>query len=110
MKISIELLNVAGIIPRLKLGIKKAKGGMTSTGVHRVKLISDKIIKAKDFTAVVALCIASKNSGFGPSLSMTLVIPFNSDIFCREFFENAINISSSIFVLLIFIKLLCSNS
>ena len=50
MKTSIELLAVAGIVPRLKLGIKKAKGGMTSTGVHRVKLISDKIIKAKDFT------------------------------------------------------------
>ena len=49
MIISKGLVGQAGIVPKLKLGVKKAKGGVTPTGVHRVKLLSDKIIKATDF-------------------------------------------------------------
>lgn len=49
MKISKELMVQAKIVPKLKLGIKPPKGGMKSTGVHRVKLLSDRIIKANDF-------------------------------------------------------------
>lgn len=49
MEISKKLLGQAGIIPKLRLGVKQLKGGMKSTGVHRVKLLSDKIVIKKDF-------------------------------------------------------------
>ena len=41
MKKSKELLEKAGIIPRLRLGIKQDKGGMISTGAYRVKVLED---------------------------------------------------------------------
>jgi hypothetical protein len=48
MKNSRELLRLAGILPKLRLGIKKGGGGIVSTGPHRVKFIEDKIIKKPD--------------------------------------------------------------
>ena len=48
MKKSKELLEKAGIIPRLRLGIKQDKGGMISTGAYRVKVLEDKILKLPD--------------------------------------------------------------
>jgi len=48
MKLSKQLLKEAGIQPKLRLGNKKAGGGTTSTGAHRVKMIADKIIKGND--------------------------------------------------------------
>ena len=48
MKNSYELLQRAGIIPKLRLGIKKGGGGVIPTGPHRVRLIEDKIIKDLD--------------------------------------------------------------
>ena len=47
-KISKELVRQAGIFPKLRLGIKREKGGVDSTGSHTVKLISDKIVKGID--------------------------------------------------------------
>jgi hypothetical protein len=44
MKISREALLKSGLLPRLQLGIKTAKG-VKSTGKHTVKVIEDKIIK-----------------------------------------------------------------
>lgn len=46
-KISKELLTAAGIIPKLRLGIKTDKG-VTSNGAHRVKLLADKLVSEKD--------------------------------------------------------------
>ena len=46
MRVSKELLSVAGIVPRLKLYIKSTK---KSTGTHKVKLISDRIVKDTEF-------------------------------------------------------------
>jgi len=46
-KISKELVLAAGIIPKLKLGIKTKKG-VVSTGVHRVTMVADKIVTDKD--------------------------------------------------------------
>lgn len=48
MKNSKELLKVAGILPKLRLGKKLEKGGVQSTGPHLVKFISDRIQKGKD--------------------------------------------------------------
>jgi len=48
MQNSKELLRVAGILPKLRLGTKLAKGGVQATGPHKVTLISDKIQKGKD--------------------------------------------------------------
>lgn len=45
MKISKELLQKAGILPKLRLGIKQQGGGVKSTGSHKVKVLEDKIIK-----------------------------------------------------------------
>lgn len=50
MKNSKELLKLAGILPKLRLGIKQAGGGVKGTGSHRVKIIDDKIIKKPDNT------------------------------------------------------------
>lgn len=46
-RISKELMTVAGIVPKLKLGIKSGKS-IVSTGKHRVKILEDKIIKGLD--------------------------------------------------------------
>lgn len=51
MKISRELLRVAGITPKLRLGTKKAGGGVTPNGAHRVKILEDKIVKGMDPTS-----------------------------------------------------------
>jgi len=48
MKTSKELLKAAGIQPKLRLGNKKDGGGVVSTGPHRVKMVADKLITAKD--------------------------------------------------------------
>lgn len=45
MKTSLELLKKAGIIPKLRLGIKQTKGGVQLTGPHKVKILEDKIIR-----------------------------------------------------------------
>lgn len=50
MKNSKELLIKAGILPKLRLGLKQAKGGVKPTGSHRVKILEDKIIKKPDNT------------------------------------------------------------
>jgi hypothetical protein len=47
MKNSREILIKAGLHPKLRLGIKSAKG-VTPTGPHRVKVIEDKIIQKLD--------------------------------------------------------------
>jgi hypothetical protein len=47
-KVSKELVLAAGIIPKLKLGIKGEKG-VISTGPHRVKLLADKVVPGKDY-------------------------------------------------------------
>jgi hypothetical protein len=44
MEISRGVLKQAGLLPKLQLGIKSGRG-VTSTGKHTVKMISDKIIK-----------------------------------------------------------------
>jgi hypothetical protein len=44
MKISREILTKAGLLPKLRLGIKGARG-VTPTGPHRVKIVEDKLIK-----------------------------------------------------------------
>jgi len=49
MSISSQLLQKANIIPLLQLGVKQEGGGVKSTGSHKVKFISDKIIKGKDY-------------------------------------------------------------
>lgn len=38
----------AGILPKLRLGQKLPKGGVQSTGQHRVKILEDKIIRKPD--------------------------------------------------------------
>ena len=43
-----KLLDNAGILPKLRLGIKQQKGGVKSTGPHRVKVLEDKIVKKAD--------------------------------------------------------------
>lgn len=48
MKVSSELRVLAKIVPKLKLGNKTPKG-VIGNGVHKVKLLSDKIVKGKDF-------------------------------------------------------------
>lgn len=48
-KISKQLLQEAGIKPKLRLGNKTEKG-VVSTGKHFVKLIADKIVSGKDFS------------------------------------------------------------
>lgn len=45
MKTSRELLQKAGILPKLRLGTKLPKGGVKPTGAHRVKILEDKIIR-----------------------------------------------------------------
>jgi hypothetical protein len=46
-KISREILVKAGLHPKLRLGIKGARG-VTATGPHRVKVVEDKIIQKLD--------------------------------------------------------------
>ncbi len=43
-----ELLLKAGILPKLRLGIKQTKGGVQPTGPQRVKILEDKIIRKPD--------------------------------------------------------------
>lgn len=50
IKTSKELLQKAGILPKLRLGQKLSKGGVKSTGAHRVKILEDKIIRRPDPT------------------------------------------------------------
>ncbi len=47
MKISKEILEKAGIVPRLRLGLKTGKGVKT-TGSYRVRLIKDKEVVGRD--------------------------------------------------------------
>ena len=51
MKNSRALLKQAGILPKLRLGLKKSGGGVIPTGQHRVKILEDKIIKKPDPTS-----------------------------------------------------------
>ncbi len=44
MKFSREILFKAGLLPKLRLGIKGSRG-VTPTGPHKVKIIEDKLIK-----------------------------------------------------------------
>ena len=48
MQTSKKLMSRAGIIPRLRLGNKLPRGGVKSTGPHRVRALEDKIIKKLD--------------------------------------------------------------
>lgn len=48
MQNSKELMKRAGIIPRLRLAVKRAGGGTMGTGPHKVKILEDKIIRGKD--------------------------------------------------------------
>ncbi len=48
MKISADLMRQANILPKLRLGVKKERGGVESTGPHTVKMISDKIVNGLD--------------------------------------------------------------
>lgn len=48
MKNSKELLNKAGILPKLHLGSKLPGGGVKPTGPHRVIVLEDKIIRMVD--------------------------------------------------------------
>src|SRR3990167_334010 len=43
-----ELLAKAGILPKLRLGIKQTKGGVMPTGPHKVKILEDEIIRKPD--------------------------------------------------------------
>jgi hypothetical protein len=47
MKTSREILIKAGLHPKLRLGIKGAKG-VTATGPHKVKVLEDKLIQKLD--------------------------------------------------------------
>lgn len=47
MKKSKELMTVAGVLPKLRLG-ERTGGKVTSTGPHKVTLLEDKIIKKFD--------------------------------------------------------------
>ena len=47
MKISLELMKSAGIVPKLRLG-NKTDRGVSPTGAHTVKMVSDKIVKGLD--------------------------------------------------------------
>lgn len=38
-------MDSAGILPKLRLGVKKEGGGVLSTGPHTVTMVSDKIVK-----------------------------------------------------------------
>jgi len=44
MQISREIMTKAGLLPKLRLGIKTGKG-VKPTGPHRVKIVSDKLIR-----------------------------------------------------------------
>lgn len=46
-RVSKELMTVAGVVPKLQLGIKTPKG-VVSTGKHKVKILSDRIVKGAD--------------------------------------------------------------
>lgn len=48
MRISKELMKSAGILPKLRLGIKREGGGVQATGPHTVTMISDKIVQGLD--------------------------------------------------------------
>lgn len=48
--ISKQLLAKAGLLPKLRLGLKLPKGGVKPTGPHRVKVLEDKIHKKPDQT------------------------------------------------------------
>lgn len=48
MKTSKALMKEANIQPKLRLGKKKAGGGVIPNGPHRVKMIADKMVKGID--------------------------------------------------------------
>lgn len=48
MKTSKDLLKNAGILPKLRLGIKQPGGGVKSNGKHQVKVLADKIVTKPD--------------------------------------------------------------
>lgn len=48
MKNSHEIVQKAGILPKLQLGIKQDGSGIKLTGPHKVKMIEDKILKDID--------------------------------------------------------------
>jgi len=47
MKNSKALMERAGVLPRLRLGVKLEKGGVQATGAHTVRILSDIIQKGK---------------------------------------------------------------
>lgn len=49
MENSKKLMEQAGVIPKLQLGIQKPGGGVIPTGPHRVKLVSDRIISEENY-------------------------------------------------------------
>lgn len=49
-QISKELMAKAGILPKLRLGLKLSKGGVKPTGPHKVRVLEDKILKKPDQT------------------------------------------------------------
>ena len=49
MQQSQELVKKAGIVPRLVLATKEESGATISTGPHRVKILSEKIVKGIDY-------------------------------------------------------------
>lgn len=44
MQASKELMKKAGVLPKLRLGDQLPKGGVKSTGPHRVKMLGDKLV------------------------------------------------------------------
>lgn len=44
MKTSKEIVSKSGLLPKLQLGIKTAKG-VQSTGIHTVKVVEDKLVR-----------------------------------------------------------------
>lgn len=53
MKVSIEILKKANIIPKLRLAIKEEGKAPKPTGPHRVTLVEDKLINGKNNDGVV---------------------------------------------------------
>ena len=49
MQNSQSLVKQAGIVPRLVLATKEDSGATVSTGPHKVKILSDKLVKGTDF-------------------------------------------------------------
>lgn len=48
MEKSKALMKSAGVMPKLRLGVKKPGGGVVVTGPHRVRILEDRIVKDRD--------------------------------------------------------------